>query len=137
LAPTATEEIDENVVNKTPQSKPAAFLATQFQVAQTIRDREFALFLSSKDLPFGTNYQVFVSKIIGVQVVRTPASANIDLGSRGAYQVAVGIERVQKTRLIEAGIWLNAPQRGVVYEEGRLHRAIVPPKPHSMSRPVV
>ena len=51
------------------------------------------------------------SKIMGDQVVRTPASANIHLGGGGAYQVAVGIERVQKAGLIETGIWLKAPQR--------------------------
>ena len=55
---------------------------------------------------------------MGDQVVRTPASANINLGSRGAYQVTVGIERVQKTGLVGAGIWLDVPQRGLVYEEG-------------------
>lgn len=82
-------------------------------------------------------HRVFVSEIIGVQVVRTPASANINLGRRGAYQFAVGIEGVQKAGFIEAGIWLNAPQRGDVYEEGRLHRAIMPPEPDSMPRPVV
>ena len=51
----------------------------------------------------------FVSKTGGDQVVRTPASTNIDPGSSGTYQIAVGIERVQKARLIRAGIRLNAP----------------------------
>ncbi|SRR6266480_7976046 len=47
------------------------------------------------------------SKISGNQIIRTPASANVDLGSGGAYQISVGIERAQKTRVIGAGIWLN------------------------------
>jgi hypothetical protein len=47
------------------------------------------------------------SKISGNQIIRTPASANVDLGSGGTYQISVGIERAQKTRLIRAGIWLN------------------------------
>ena len=81
--------------------------------------------------------RAFVSKIICDQVIRTPASANIHLGSSGAYQVTVGIERVQKARLIEAGIWLNTPQRGFVDEEGCLHRAIVSPEPYSMPCSVV
>ena len=38
------------------------------------------------------------SKIGGDQIVRTPASANIDLGSGGTYQITVGIKRVQKAR---------------------------------------
>src|SRR6201995_4601343 len=74
---------------------------------------------------------------MGDQVVRTPASANINLGGSSAYQVTVGIERVQETGLVGAGIRLNTPQRGLVYEEGCLHRAIISPKPHSMPRSVV
>jgi hypothetical protein len=37
------------------------------------------------------------SKISGDQIVRTPAAANVDLGSGGAYPITIGIERVQKT----------------------------------------
>jgi len=39
----------------------------------------------------------FRSKVSGDQIVRTPAAANVDLGSGGAYRITVGIERVQKT----------------------------------------
>jgi len=35
-----------------------------------------------------------VSEICRNQIVRSPAAANVRLGSGGAYQVAVGIERV-------------------------------------------
>jgi hypothetical protein len=45
----------------------------------------------------------------GDQIIGTSASANIDPGRGGTYQVTVGIERVQKTRLVEAGIRLNSP----------------------------
>lgn len=48
---------------------------------------------------------------------KTPASANVDSGSGGTYQITVGIERAQKTRLIGAGIWLNSPQCVFVYEK--------------------
>jgi hypothetical protein len=58
-----------------------------------------------------------VLKISGNQIVRTPASANIDLGSGGTYQITIGIERVQKPRRIEAGVWLNSPQCIFVYEK--------------------
>ena len=61
--------------------------------------------------------QIFVSKIRGDQIIRPPASANVDLGSGGTYQITVGIERVQKTRLIRASIWLNSLQRVFVYEK--------------------
>jgi hypothetical protein len=50
------------------------------------------------------------SKISGDQIVRTPAAADIDLRSRGAYHITIAIERVQKARLVAAGIWLNSPQ---------------------------
>jgi len=61
--------------------------------------------------------QVFVSKIGGDQIIGTPASANVHPGSRGTYQITVGIERVQKTQLIEASIWLNSPQCAFIYEK--------------------
>ena len=50
------------------------------------------------------------SKISGNQIVRPSAAANIDPGRGGTYQITVAIERVQKTRLIGAGIRLNSPQ---------------------------
>jgi len=96
----------------------AAFLVTQSQMARP-------------DCGF------FVSKISGDQIVRAPASANVDPGSGGAYPITVGIERVQKARLIRTGIWLNAPQRAFVYEKRCLYRAIVSPKSHGMPRPVI
>jgi hypothetical protein len=58
----------------------------------------------------GNAARSFVSKISGDQVVRTPASADVDPGSGGTYQITVGIERVKKARLIGASIWLNSPQ---------------------------
>jgi hypothetical protein len=111
---------------------------TQLEMAQIIPKSGVGSVVRRTASPFRQQPTgFFVSKIGGDQVVRTPASANINLRSRGAYQVTVGIERVQKTRLIAAGIWLNAPQCVFVYEEGRLHRAVVSPKPHSMPRAVV
>lgn len=77
------------------------------------------------------------SKISGDQIVRPPASANVDPGSGGAYPITVGIERFQKTRLIRTGIRLNAPQRAFVYEERCLYRAIVSPKSHGMPRSII
>jgi hypothetical protein len=58
-----------------------------------------------------------VSKISGNQIVRTPASANIDPGRGGTYPITVGIERVQKTRFIWAGTWLNPRQCVFVYKK--------------------
>ena len=109
----------------------------QFQMAQTIRGREFALSFVERPCCSGANHRVFASEIMGDQVVRTPASANINLGGSSAYQVTVGIERVQKTGLVGASIWLDVPQRGLVYEEGRFHRAVIAPEPHGMPRSVV
>jgi hypothetical protein len=76
-------------------------------------------------------------KISGDEIVRTPASADVDPGSSGAYPIAIGIERVQKPRFIGTGIWLNAPQRAFVYEKRCLYRAIVSPKSHGMPRSVI
>jgi len=85
----------------------------------------------------GNGHRTFVSEIMGDQVVRTPASANINLGGSSAYPVTVGIERVQEAGLVGAGIWLDVPERGLVYEEGCLHRAIISPKSHGMPGSVV
>ena len=106
-------------------------------MVQTIRGREFALSFVERPCRSGANHRVFVSEITGDQVVRTPASANINLGGSSAYPVTVGIERVQETGLVGAGIWLDVPQRGLVDEEGCLHRAIISPKPHGMPGSVV
>jgi len=59
----------------------------------------------------------FVSEIGGNQIIRTSASANIDPGGSGAYQITVGIERIQKARLIGARIRLNSLQGIFVYEK--------------------
>jgi hypothetical protein len=61
--------------------------------------------------------QVFVSKISGDQIIRTPAAADVYASSGGAYQITVGVERVQETRFIGVSIRLNSPQRAFVYEE--------------------
>jgi hypothetical protein len=61
--------------------------------------------------------QVIVSKISGDQIIRTPAAADVHPGSCGAYQIAIGIERVQETRFIGVSIWLNSPQRAFIYEK--------------------
>jgi hypothetical protein len=57
------------------------------------------------------------SKIGRDQIIRTPASANIEPGCGCADQITVGIKRFQKARLIGAGVWLNAPQCILVYEK--------------------
>jgi len=61
--------------------------------------------------------KVFVSKICSDQIVRSPASTDVNLRSRRAYHIAVAIERVQETGLVGAGIWLNSPQCALVDEE--------------------
>ena len=53
----------------------------------------------------------------GNQIVRTSASADVDLRRGGAYQITVAIERTQKARLIGAGVRLNSSQRVFAYEE--------------------
>ena len=54
--------------------------------------------------------KALVSKICGDQIVRTPASTDVKLRSRGAYHITVAIERIQKARLVAAGIRLDSPQ---------------------------
>jgi hypothetical protein len=56
-------------------------------------------------------------KFCGNQIIRTSASADIELGCGGTYQITVGTECVQKARLIGAGIWLNSPQSIFVYKK--------------------
>jgi hypothetical protein len=65
----------------------------------------------------GTETQAIVSKISGDKIIGTSASADIDLGSGGTNQITIRIEGVQKTRLIEASIWLNSLQRIFVYKK--------------------
>src|SRR6476660_7080758 len=78
-----------------------------------------------------------ILKISGDQVIRTSASANIEFGRGGTYQVPIGIERAQKARFIEAGIGLDAPQRIFVYEKRCFNGAIVSPKTHGTSCQVI
>jgi hypothetical protein len=78
-----------------------------------------------------------LSKISGDQIVRTSASTNIDPGRGGTYQIAVGIERLQKTRLVEAGIWLNSLQCILVDEKRCFYSAIVSPKSYGTPRGVI
>jgi hypothetical protein len=61
--------------------------------------------------------QVFVSKIGGDQIIRTPTPADVHPGSGGAYQITVGIERFQETRFIGMSIRLNSPQRAFIYKK--------------------
>jgi hypothetical protein len=56
-------------------------------------------------------------KISGNQIIRTPASTDIDPRCGGTYQITVAIERIQKTRLIGARIRLNLSQCVFVYEK--------------------
>jgi hypothetical protein len=58
-----------------------------------------------------------VSKISGNKIIRAPASANIDPGRGGTYQITIAIERVQKAQLIGSRIWLNSPQRVFAYKK--------------------
>ena len=51
------------------------------------------------------------------QVIRSAASANVDFGRGGTYQIAIAIERVQESRRIGVGIWLNALQCSFVDEK--------------------
>jgi hypothetical protein len=57
------------------------------------------------------------SKIRGDQIIRTSASANIDPGGGGTYQITIGVERFQKAGLVRAGIRLNSRQCIFVYEK--------------------
>jgi hypothetical protein len=77
---------------------------------------------------------VRTSKIGGNQVIRTPASADIDLGCGSTYQVTIGIERVQKTPFVAQRIWLNSRQCIFIYVKRRLYCTIVTPKSYSAPR---
>jgi hypothetical protein len=57
------------------------------------------------------------SEISGNKIIRAPASANIDPGGGGTYQVTIEIKRVQTTQLIAARIWLNSPQCVFAYKK--------------------
>jgi len=70
------------------------------------------------------------SKICRDQIVRATPSTDVNLCSRGAYQIAVAVERIQQTRLVGAGIRLNSPQCALVDEECSFQRTVVPPEPY-------
>ena len=61
---------------------------------------------------------------------KSPTSTDVNLCSRGAYQIAVAVERIQETRLVGAGIRLDSPQCALVNEECSFQRTVVPPEPH-------
>jgi hypothetical protein len=61
--------------------------------------------------------RVFVSKISGDQIVRTPAAADVHPGSGGTYHITIGIECVQETRFIGVSVRLKSPQRVFLYEK--------------------
>lgn len=69
-------------------------------------------------------------KMSGNQIIRTSASAEIDLRRSGTDQITVGIERIQEARLIRAGIRLDSSQCFFVYEKRCFDGAIVSPKTH-------
>ena len=77
------------------------------------------------------------SKIAGDQIVRAPGTAYVHLGCGGAYQVPVGIERVEKARLVVTGIGLNSLQRFFIDEKRCLNGAIVSPESYGTPRAVV
>jgi hypothetical protein len=77
------------------------------------------------------------SEISGNKVIRAPASANIDPGRGGTYQITVEIKRVQTAQLIAARIWLNSLQCVFAYKKRCFYCAIVPPKSNGAPRLVV
>jgi hypothetical protein len=52
-----------------------------------------------------------ISKISGNQIIRTFTATNINPGRSGANQIPIGIEGVEKARLIETCTGLNSRQR--------------------------
>ncbi|OIQ74564.1 hypothetical protein GALL_437830 [mine drainage metagenome] len=69
-------------------------------------------------------------KMSGNQIIRTFASADIDFRCSSTDQITVGIERIQKARLIRAGIRLDSSQCLFVNEKRCFDGAIVSPKTH-------
>jgi hypothetical protein len=55
-------------------------------------------------------HPVIILKICSNQIIRASASANIEPGCRGTYQITVGIECDQKARLIGGCIRFNSHQ---------------------------
>jgi hypothetical protein len=64
----------------------------------------------TKDQRGCSKSQVIASEIRCNQIIRASASANIESGRGGAYQIAVAIERVQESRFVGANIRLNTLQ---------------------------
>lgn len=58
-----------------------------------------------------------VSKISGNKIIRASASADIDPGRGGTYQITIAIEGIQEAQLIGARIWLNSPQCVFAYKK--------------------
>jgi hypothetical protein len=71
------------------------------------------------------------------QIVGAPAAADIHPGGGGAYAVAVGVERVQKTRFIGKNIRLKSLQRVFADEKRCLDRAVMSPEPYGTPRVVI
>jgi hypothetical protein len=70
------------------------------------------------------------SEIRGDQLVGTFSSASVNLHGDGMDQVAVRIERSEKTCLVSSDAGLDSPQRILIHKKRSLHRAVMPPKPH-------
>ncbi len=87
-----------------------------------------------------TNHQVRrrnPSEIGCNQIIRPPASANIELCRSSTDQITVRIEHAEAARLIGAGIWFNSLQRGFVNVERGLDGAVMPPKSYGTPRLVI
>src|SRR5258707_1255859 len=71
------------------------------------------------------------------RILATAAAAHVNPGGRGAYLVAVGVERTEKARFIGLQPRLHPCQRRLVDEERRLDRAVISPEPHGVPGDVV
>ena len=76
-------------------------------------------------------------KISGDQVIRSLATAPINLRCDRINQFPVRIERAEKSNLVEPHVRFNSLQRIGIDEKRCLHRAVVPPKPHGTPRCII
>jgi hypothetical protein len=76
-------------------------------------------------------------KVSRDEIVRSSASANINLGGGRTYFIAVRIKGAEKTQLIEADIELNLRQRVLIYKKRGFNRAIMPPESHGTPRSII
>jgi hypothetical protein len=76
-------------------------------------------------------------KVRRTEIVPAPASANINSGGRSAYLFPVRVKRVQQTGLVRPGVGLDSRKRILAYEESRLDRAIMTPKPHNAALGII